>query len=176
MLSVAETAVRFNNFTCDGPKNLGVTIVSAVFLPWVLNYISSLYRRFRTCNSMLAGYYDHRTQHHLYRCIPEQRLLDRAKDCFYLDDVVRLASDIYTWCDNIRNCADGTDEMNCHNSSIVDCLGVTGEVLLSCTHGFHKQKDQFYRSRQSKSACLFDGWLCNNVKNCVLTDDEQFCR
>lgn len=111
-------------------------------------------------------------------------------------------SNIYTRCDHIWNCQNGTDEINCGYSlcspplhpyilpenfsltclssdraddGIVDCVGATDEQHLC------RKSDLIYRGPTfqcwNSSLCLEIDFsnLCNGKKNCPLHDDELIC-
>ena len=115
-------------------------------------------------------------------------------------------NNIYTRCDMIWNCYDGSDEMNCnyqiiHNCSSynrvcvspttnnltcipvdklndghVDCLGATDEVRVCRVSDWYSKRDRFYCRNDTINPCLDNHRLCDGKDDCLYGDDEQFCQ
>nr|ACC43983.1 low density lipoprotein receptor [Philodina roseola] len=117
-----------------------------------------------------------------------------------------LCNNIYTRCNKIWNCRDGRDEMNCDNSFLidcpahhreclsvdtneltclsenrinddhVDCIGATDEGKFCRFPGQHGSVNNFYCKNEKSYVCISHRDVCDGLQNCLLNEDERFCR
>ena len=114
-------------------------------------------------------------------------------------------NNIYTQCDGVWNCLDGTDEIGCDiysplncssdhlcvspqtnqlmclsiknaNDGKIDCLGATDEPKLCRAKYVSNYLDNFYCGNITLRPCIRSKELCDGKYSCYYLDsDEQFC-
>ncbi|UJR12844.1 hypothetical protein I4U23_017018 [Adineta vaga] len=115
-------------------------------------------------------------------------------------------SNVYTRCNQIWNCPNGADELNCNlslslncqlqehlcvssinnqlmclsiekvNDGINDCLGATDEPFLCRTNQSDGNDYTFYCKNYTPRDCVSYTALCSNEITCINGEDEQFCQ
>ena len=85
-----------------------------------------------------------------FRCWNDSRCIDKSWQC-----------------DNYADCADGSDEFYCYNSTITANATNTFNITVACTD------DQFRCWNDSR--CIYRSWQCDSYADCADGSDEYYC-